>query len=349
MYTSPNPNSNTSSLQASNLIFYDNVGTNKIEIVNNASLDEPFVRLTKRDPDNVATFYSDNLAMIKNGVGSTNLYPGDFTVQSNETNKDININAYGCQISLNQNGDTPTYGYITENGLTYSKTYSQNRIELNNSPDLVNDFYPYLRIKSEDANYKYTSNLTSEGHRQTLKDYSTDDLLFQIDVKPTEISFTNNSTGSPSVYTGGISAFNVIQAVDTTTASLTMDYGNRLHMTYTDNTNPNTREIDIFNDKDNEPYIKVVGSDASETILTSNSLNCPLIKNTGGTIEINGTQINLDATTIDLQNTSTTTSASTFTAEIKANSNGLSTANYLKVKLNGSDIWIPYFTTDPSL
>jgi hypothetical protein len=81
----------------------------------------------------------------------------------------------------------------------------------------------------------------------------------------------------------------------------------------------------------------------------SNSLSCPLIQNTGGTIEINATQINLDATTIDLQNTSTTTSVANHTAEIKSTTNGLQSNTFLKVKLNGADIWIPYFTTNPSL
>jgi len=89
--------------------------------------------------------------------------------------------------------------------------------------------------------------------------------------------------------------------------------------------------------------------DVSGNATISTSLNCPLIKNTGGTIEINGAQINLDATTIDLLNTSTTTSTATHNALIKSTSNGLSTTDFLKVKLNGADIWIPYFTTDPSL
>lgn len=59
--------------------------------------------------------------------------------------------------------------------------------------------------------------------------------------------------------------------------------------------------------------------------------------------------LELDATTIDLQNTTTTTSTSSHNAEIKATSSGLSSTTFLKVKLNGNNIWIPYFTTVPSL
>lgn len=61
------------------------------------------------------------------------------------------------------------------------------------------------------------------------------------------------------------------------------------------------------------------------------------------------TTISFDASTIDFLNTSTTTSTSTHTANIKSTSSGLETTTFLKLKLNGTDIWIPYFTTDPSL
>lgn len=55
-----------------------------------------------------------------------------------------------------------------------------------------------------------------------------------------------------------------------------------------------------------------------------------------------------DATTIDFQNTSTT-SQPNHNAEIKMTSNGVNTTKFLKMKLNENDIWIPYFETDPSL
>ena len=136
-----------------------------------------------------------------------------------------------------------------------SGIYPQNIIELNNTPDLINDFYPYLKIKSEDTVYKYSSNMTSEVNRQIQTDLM-DNILCQIDTKATEISFTNNSTGAPSIYTGGMGAFYVSQSVDTTTSNLFMSYGNRLNLTYGDN----SRQIDIFNDKDTEPYINIIGS-----------------------------------------------------------------------------------------
>jgi hypothetical protein len=77
-------------------------------------------------------------------------------------------------------------------------------------------------------------------------------------------------------------------------------------------------------------------------------LKAKLLQNTGGTIDIDGLRINLKSTTIDLQNISKTTSVSNATAVIATTSPKTSN-NFLKLKLNGNYIWIPYFTTDPSL
>jgi len=88
------------------------------------------------------------------------------------------------------------------------------------------------------------------------------------------------------------------------------------------------------------------GADPLTRITTNGATNT--IDISGQTIDITGSQINLDAATIDFQNTTTTTSSSANTATIQSTSS-ISTNNFLKVKLNNSFIWIPYFTTDPSL
>ena len=85
----------------------------------------------------------------------------------------------------------------------------------------------------------------------------------------------------------------------------------------------------------------------------NNIVNCPIIRNNDGDIQVKsetttGT-LELNSTTINFVDTSTTTSTANHNAEIKTTSNGVSTTSFLKVKLNGNDIWIPYFTTNPSL
>ncbi len=52
---------------------------------------------------------------------------------------------------------------------------------------------------------------------------------------------------------------------------------------------------------------------------------------------------------INLESTSITTSTANHTANIKTTSNNIETTNFLKLKLNGNDIWLPYFTSDPSI
>jgi hypothetical protein len=59
--------------------------------------------------------------------------------------------------------------------------------------------------------------------------------------------------------------------------------------------------------------------------------------------------IQLDSDVINLQNTNTTTSTANHNADIKTTSNGLESTTFLKLQLNGADIWLPYFTSDPSL
>ena len=46
---------------------------------------------------------------------------------------------------------------------------------------------------------------------------------------------------------------------------------------------------------------------------------------------------------------STTTATPNHTALIETTSNNVNTSTFLKLQLGGVDIWIPYFTTDPSL
>jgi hypothetical protein len=77
------------------------------------------------------------------------------------------------------------------------------------------------------------------------------------------------------------------------------------------------------------------------TITSSHSLT---LKSTTATYPIE-----LDSDVINLKNTNTTTSTANHNADIKATSSGLESTTFLKLQLNGADIWIPYFTTDPSL
>jgi len=58
-------------------------------------------------------------------------------------------------------------------------------------------------------------------------------------------------------------------------------------------------------------------------------------------------QFNSDV--INLQNTNTATATPNHTALIQTTSNGVNTSTFLKLQLNGTDIWLPYWTTDPTL
>ena len=59
--------------------------------------------------------------------------------------------------------------------------------------------------------------------------------------------------------------------------------------------------------------------------------------------------IELDSDVINLVNTNTTASTAGSTSVLATTSAIGDITNYLKLQLNGADIWIPYFTSDPSL
>ena len=59
--------------------------------------------------------------------------------------------------------------------------------------------------------------------------------------------------------------------------------------------------------------------------------------------------LQLDSDVINLVNTNTTASTAGFTSVLATTSAIGDITNYLKLQLNGADIWIPYFTSDPSL
>ena len=77
------------------------------------------------------------------------------------------------------------------------------------------------------------------------------------------------------------------------------------------------------------------------TITSSHSLT---LKSTTATYPIE-----LDSEVINLKNTNTTTATSNHTALIQTASDNLNTSTFLKLQLNGNDIWIPYWTTNPSI
>jgi hypothetical protein len=81
------------------------------------------------------------------------------------------------------------------------------------------------------------------------------------------------------------------------------------------------------------------------------TINASLSSGTGNAIlqsKSSGTVV-LDSPVLTLKNTNTTTSTPNHNANIQTTSNGVTTNTFLKLKLGLADIWIPYFTVDPSV
>ena len=142
---------------------------------------------------------------------------------------------------------------------------------------------------------------------------------------------------------------------------------NRLSLTYNamaivDNTNPSATEqldmnatsiqftsggsasdsLSMYNDSADGGEIDWSNTTGTNglTITSSHSLN---LKSTASTYPIE-----LDSDVINLINTNTTTSSAGSNATLATTSDIGDITNYLKLQLNGADIWIPYFTSNPS-
>jgi len=68
-----------------------------------------------------------------------------------------------------------------------------------------------------------------------------------------------------------------------------------------------------------------------------------------GDITLNSGILILDSDDLRLTNSATVAVVQNHTSSLGTTSNIADITNYLKVKLNGADVWLPYFTTNPSV
>jgi hypothetical protein len=102
--------------------------------------------------------------------------------------------------------------------------------------------------------------------------------------------------------------------------------------------------LSMYNDSADGGEIEWSNVSGTNGLAITSSHSLTLKANQGATYPIQ-----FDSAIINLQNTNTTTATSNHNADIRTTSNGVSTATFLRLQLNGNDIWIPYFTSDPSI
>jgi hypothetical protein len=82
----------------------------------------------------------------------------------------------------------------------------------------------------------------------------------------------------------------------------------------------------------------------------NNNFTRMIINDSAGTIELFASNGNILIDTPDLRLSNVPQNSGTaHNVQLKANTTGLDIENYLKVRYNAADIWIPYLTTDPSV
>jgi hypothetical protein len=161
------------------------------------------------------------------------------------------------------------------------------------------------------------------------------------DADLSSIREVNNTTGLDINRLG--MSFNNFNIVDNTNPSSTERVDINSTSIVFQSSGSATDSLSIYNDSANGGEIdwtNVSGTNGL-TITSSHSLT---LKSTTAT-----EPLQLDSDVINLKNTNTTTSTSNHNADIRTTSSGIETNTFLKLQLDGVDIWIPYFTQDPSV
>jgi hypothetical protein len=118
------------------------------------------------------------------------------------------------------------------------------------------------------------------------------------------------------------------------------------------NENNSFRPLDL----NNNPLRTTLGNLEINTVASTGPGLLNLItKGLTGNISLNAggltgnAAITLNTTNLNFQNTATTTAVQNHTSSLATTSNIPDITHYLRCKLNGADIWIPYFTQDPGV
>jgi hypothetical protein len=129
--------------------------------------------------------------------------------------------------------------------------------------------------------------------------------------------------------------------ITTTSGIVNNPSGQQFFMNYQDNANG--RSLSLVNDSASGGILQYANQIAPQPFTIDSSTGELILKT------IAGQALTLSSDILNLSNTNTTTTANNHNADIRTTSTGVSTATFLKLQLNGVDIWVPYFTTDPSL
>jgi hypothetical protein len=118
--------------------------------------------------------------------------------------------------------------------------------------------------------------------------------------------------------------------------------GQSLFMNYQDNANG--RSMSLSNDSASGGVLNYTNQISPAQPFTIDSSTGDLILKTTAT-----KALTLQSDILNLQGTNAVVAVPNFNAELKATSAGIQTTTYLELQYNGNPIWIPYFTTNPSL
>jgi hypothetical protein len=188
-------------------------------------------------------------------------------------------------------------------------------------------------LDNQNINTNISQSLTNETSIQKVENLSTSSLqrISRLD-KTTSIT-----TEQTDINTGSINITDNNNPSSTETANITSTY---IQFTTSGSQNDSLAMYNDSADGGEIDWSNVSGTNGL-AITSSHSLT---LKATASTFPLQ-----FDSDVINLLNTNTTTSTANNFGTLATTSAIGDITNYLKLQLNGADIWIPYFTTDPSV
>jgi hypothetical protein len=277
-----------------------------------------------------------NLVLLPQVLASLDLPPNSTTLLINDT-IELTDGSDNAVLSIDVSGNlsiNPSLNLVIGSGSSYNNlTNTWTATNFNGTASLINVisdntanncFIPMVKIAGTGSKALFIDDVTGP----LTYNPATGILTCQ---QVTATTFSGTATNATNVNVVATNTTNVNYSVNFSTASGNTSIRSDTNLTY----NPSTNLMTLQN------------------LTASTQVSTPLVVNSTGNVEIT-TQtttgsLDLNSTILNFKNTSTTTSISNHDAKIKATSNGLESTKFLKVKLNGADIWIAYFTQDPSL
>ncbi len=262
----------------------------------------------------------------------------------------------GSYVDFASNGDDDNFR-IDKTSLTFTQNYSA-PVDIASSITLLNDATAgtnSIALSQTDTTLPSGSKTTTIVNQQLVQTITMNDTITNKSIT-LDNSFSANDNRLSFSVDDGSSTYSSKIINNDTIQQLSFSKVSGLAGKTLQFNNLSQGEIFFINTLDTNPLVIEsnqdlnINSTKAGGFINMTSTSSINITATGDNLALTaGATMLLDSDDLQFTNSNITTSTPNNTSSLATTSNIGDITNYLKVKLNGADIWIPYFTTDPSI